>query len=116
MKSNIRIIKDKDSKEELIELAKEFYVTMIKGVVDLEKEVVAFGGEYHIDSNNLLIENGSKQANLWGFNIFFDRPNDSWIEYTSLINIRPQVGNVEMEVKDQSIRNKMKHIIDSKIS
>ncbi len=116
MKSDIKIINEKISKEELVQLAKTFYVTMIKGVVDLETESVAFGGEYHIDANNYLIENGSKQANLWGFNIFFDRPRESWIEYTSLINIRPQVGNMEMEVKDQSIRNRMKRIIDSKIS
>jgi hypothetical protein len=52
---------------------------------------------------------------VWGFNVYFDRPRDSWIEYISLINIRPQVGNREMEVQDKNIRDKMKKIINLKI-
>ena len=112
---NIVIVEDKISIEELKEIAKEFYDSMIKGVVDIEKEVIAFGGQYHIDANMKLIEYGSVQKNIWGFNVNFEEPKDSWIEYTSLINIRPLVGNRTMEVQDENIRNTMKKIIDSKI-
>jgi Protein of unknown function (DUF5674) len=112
---NIVIVSDTIKIEELKEIAKEFYGSMIKGVVDIDKEIVAFGGQYHIDSNMKLIENGSIQKNIWGFNINFDEPKDGWIAYTSLINIRPVVGNRTMEVKDENIRNRMKKIIDSKI-
>ena len=89
---------------------------MIKGVVDIGKEIVAFGGEYHIDSNNILINNGSSQSDIWGFNILFDKPRESWIEYVSLINIRPHANNFDMEVQDAAIRDKMKKIVNSKIA
>ena len=112
---NIVIVENQISVDELKRIAKEFYVTMIKGVVDLEEEVIAFGGEYHMDSNRVLLERGSKQSNVWGFNIELDRRRDSWIEYVSLINIKPQAGNRDMEVQDKAIRAKMKYIIDSKI-
>ena len=112
---NIKIVENKISLLELREVAKEFYVTMVKGVLDIEKEIIAFGGEYHADANEILIESGSRQSDVWGFNIYFDRPRDSWIEYVSLINIRPKAGNMEMEIKDNAIRNKMKTIINSKI-
>jgi|SRR3989344_1919284 len=112
---NIKIVENKISLLELREVAKEFYVTMVKGVLDIEKEIIAFGGEYHADANEILIESGSRQSDIWGFNLYFDRPRDSWIEYISLINIRPQAGNTEMEIKDNAIRNKIKTIINSKI-
>jgi hypothetical protein len=112
---NIKIVEDKISLQELREVAKEFYSTMIKGVVDVEKEIVAFGGEYHADANEIMLEAGSRQSDVWGFNIYFDKPREAWIEYVSLINIRPQAGNMEMEIQDKNIRDKMKAIINSKI-
>ncbi len=111
----IKIVEDKVSLQELREIAEEFYVTMAKGVVDIKKEIVAFGGEYHADANEVIIENGSRQNDVWGFNIYVDRPRASWIEYISLINIRPQAGNSEMEIQDTAIRDKMRTIISSKI-
>lgn len=112
---NIKIVEDKISLEELREIAQEFYETMLKGVVDIKKEIVVFGGEYHADANEIILENGSRQSDVWGFNIYFDRPRDSWIEYISMINIRPQAGNMEMEIQDKDIKDKMKTIINSKI-
>jgi len=108
---NIKIINKKISEPELLEIAKEFYGDMIKGVVDVEREVLAMGGEYHIDASNVLIENGSVQKNVWGFNWYFDRGGEERIEYISLINIRPAQGNRMMEVQDLSLRGKMKSII-----
>ncbi len=108
---NIKIVDEKITESELREIAKDFYVSMIKGVVDIEREIIAIGGEYHIDSNNILIENGSKQQNLWGFNWYFDKIGEKQIEYTSLINIRPKQNNRTMEVQDIFLRDKMKDII-----
>ena len=114
---NIRIITNDISIDEVKEIAKEFYKTMIKGVVDVEREIIVLGGEYHMDANVIILENGSKQENVWGFNINLYENNDSdqWIEYISLINIRPLQKNKSMEVQDENIRRKMKHIITKKI-
>ena len=108
---NIQIADKKISDSELREIAKDFYGGMVKGVVDIEHEILAVGGEYHMDANNVLIENGSKQGDVWGFNWYFDREGDERIEYTSLINIRPKQGNIIMEVQDMDLRDKMKNII-----
>jgi|SRR3989344_4322320 len=112
---NIKIVEDTLSVNELKEIAQEFYGSMIKGVVDIERNVIALGGEYHMDANVVLLEHGSKQGDVWGFNLYLDRPRNSWIEYVSLINIRPAANNRDMEVQDEGIRAKMKRIIDSKV-
>ena len=111
----IKVIEDIISLDELREIAKEYYVDMVKAVVDISKEIIAVGGEYHIDASMKLLENGSIQAYIWGFNIFLDRPRNERIEFTSLINIRPQAGNRSMEVEDEAIREKMREIINRKI-
>ncbi len=108
---NIKIVDKKITENDLRLIAKEFYDTLIKGVVDVEREIIAVGGEYHIDASNVLVENGSQPQNLWGFNWYFDQPDDKRIEYVALINIRPSQGNKTMEVQDVSLREKMKSII-----
>jgi hypothetical protein len=112
---NIKLIKEPISKSEVLEIAKEFYIDMVKGVVDIEREVIALGGEYHMDANMILIGNGSKQQNVWGFNIYPKQIGDDWIEYTSLINIRPKMGNMDMVIKNKEICDKMKKIIEKLI-
>ena len=108
---NIKIIDGKITEAELREIAKEFYGEMVKGVVDIEREVVAMGGEYHMDANIALAENGSKNNDVWGFNWYFGKDGDEQIEYISLINIRPELDNRSMEVKNPAVRAKMKKII-----
>lgn len=108
---NIKIINKKISEKELREIAKDFYNIMVKGVVDIKREILAVGGEYHMDANNILIENSSQQQDVWGFNWYFDKKGDERIEYVSLINIRPAQNNKTMEVQDSGLRDKMKVII-----
>lgn len=110
---NIKIFKTKVQKSELDELARSLYGEMVKGVVDIERKIIALGGEFHADAERVLLEDGSKQMNLWGFNIYVQKNKDERIEYTSLINIRPKQGNSQIEVKDEKLRNQMKVIIDS---
>lgn len=108
---NIKIVDKKISEKEILEIAKEFYVEMVKGVVDIERGILAMGGEYHMDANNVLIENGSRQPNVWGFNWYLDKKGDERIEYVSLINIRSMQGNRVMEVQDLALRDSMKKVI-----
>jgi len=112
---DIRIIKDKVSKNELPDIAKEFYVNMVKGAVDVENEIMALGGEYHVDANMVLIEHDSRQDNIWGFNLYLEKESDDWIEYVSLINIRPADGNRSMFIENKQLRDKIKEIINKKI-
>ncbi|MFA5831616.1 MAG: DUF5674 family protein [Candidatus Paceibacterota bacterium] len=108
----IEIITDAISKDVLREIAQEFYGDMIKATVDVEKQILAVGGEWHMDSNNVLIDNGSNQPDIWGINIYIDRENDDRLEYVSLINIRPLQGNRTMELRNEELRNKIKAIVN----
>jgi len=111
----IKIIKEKITEEQLKEFAKKRYGSMLKAVVDIKKEIMAIGGEFHADANALLIEKSSEQKNLWGINIYPDRPKDEWLEFVALINIRPFFNNRSMEIESQDIREKIKKIIDKLI-
>lgn len=90
-----------------------FFQTMVKIVVDVERKLLALDAEMHADLEELLLENESSQQELWGANLYFDRPD--YIEFTSLINIRPGQGNKSMEVMDPAIRQKMQDIVHALI-
>lgn len=108
----IKIIKDKITKKELIEIGKEFFDEMVKAVVDIEKEIMAVGGELHSDAAELLIENGSESKNIWGINIRFSKSREEWLEFDSLINIKPVFGNRSMGIEDLEIKAKIKKIVN----
>ncbi len=65
-----------------------------------------------MDANVILVEQGSAQDDIWGFNIYPDLKDDSWIAFVSLINIRPALGNFGMEIKDKNIRTCMRQCIE----
>ncbi|MDE1920721.1 MAG: hypothetical protein KGJ09_04850 [Candidatus Omnitrophica bacterium] len=107
----MKVFKTKISKLDLEELAKT-YGDMIKGVVDIGQKMAALGGELHADCEEVLLEQGCKQADLWGFNIYPNKKTEERLEYTSFINIRPKQGNFQMEVKDEKIRRQIKAVVD----
>ena len=85
----ILIVREPVTEEVLDTLAQEWHHVLVKGVADIKRGVVALGGEWHMDANVRMIEDGSEQQDVWGFNVYLGKKNDDAIEYTSLINIRP---------------------------
>jgi hypothetical protein len=61
----------------------ERFEDMVKYVVDVERGLIAIGGEMHVDGEQLLLESGSRQDDLWGANYYPGRGRDGCIEYTS---------------------------------
>ena len=100
----IVVAREPISQETLSELASEWYISLVKGVADIERGVIALGGEWHMDANNRLIEDGSAQKNVWGFNVYPKEKGGTAIEYISLINIRPSQGNRSMEIESAETR------------
>lgn len=111
----MKIVHERISKNELIEEYNSFFKTLIKAVVDTEKKILVLDAELHADLEQCLLENGSKQENLWGINIYPYKSGEDFIEYTALINIRPSQNNPGMEIEDVSIREKIKTIVDTLI-
>jgi hypothetical protein len=87
-----------------------YFEDMVKYVVDVERGVIGLGGEMHSDAEQLLLEDGSRQADLWGANYYPGRGREGGIEYTSLINIRPAAGNRSMEIQDPALRERVRDL------
>lgn len=109
--SEILIVREPLPRGALEPLAKAWHGTLIKGVADLRRDVIALGGDWHMDANNVLIADGSRQEDVWGFNIYPKERGDSALEYISLINIRPTQGNKAMELADEALRAKLREIV-----
>ncbi len=108
MRPEILVLRDPIPPEELGRLAHETFVDMVKYVVDIERGVIAVGGQLHADAEQVLLEDGSRPGDLWGANYYHGRGRESCIEYTALINIRPARGNPGMEVQDPAVRERMR--------
>ena len=107
----MQIVNQKISRDELLNISDHYFGDMTKGVVDVEREIVAIDAELHADLETFLLENGSKQEQLWGINLYPDEIGDDFIEFDSLINIRPRQNNRGRGVNDPAIREKIREII-----
>ncbi len=107
-----RIVKDHIGMDEVKALAHEQYQDIIKAVVDVEQEIMGIGGELHVDIQSLLVEKeGSKGADTWGINLYLDKTGDDFIEFDSMINLKPNSGNRSRDVEDEEIKKKIREIV-----
>ncbi|MDP8216205.1 MAG: DUF5674 family protein [Candidatus Kaelpia imicola] len=97
--------------DDLKQMADTMFGNLVKAVVDVDKESIAVDAELHSDLEALLIKDGSKQKSLWGINFYLEIEGDDFIEFDSMINIRPSQGNVIRGVKDEIVRQKIIEIV-----
>ena len=107
----MKIISEKITLEELKKMAESGYGQLIKAVVDVNREIMAVDAEFHADLEKLLLADGSKQPYLWGINLYPDEAGDSFLEYDSMINLKPGYGNKSRGIDDQLIAEKVKKIV-----
>jgi hypothetical protein len=111
----MQIIKDTITLNELKKIAQNLFGDMVKAVVDVENEYVAIDAELHADLESLMLQQGSKQANLWGINLYPGLPDNQFIEFDSLINIRPSVGNKSRNVENGQLCKRITEIVAKRI-
>ena len=92
------------SLDEIRTLAEGRFGDMIKGVVDLERGILLLDADLHADQEASLLADGSKQADLWGINLYPDVTGEDWLECDSMINLRPSFGNRSRGVDDPVTR------------
>ena|ERR1051325_4253284 len=97
------------TREQLKTAAWPYYEEVVKAVIDIEKGIMAIGGEMHADEEMFLLEHGSKQEDLWGINILMASPD--MVEFDSIINVRPRSGNRSRGVEDAAIRERITQIV-----
>jgi hypothetical protein len=98
---------------ELRSTAEDRFGDLVKAAVDVRRGVMVVDGELHSDEEALLLEGGSEQAALWGINLYPDLPSSEWIEFDSMINIRPSRGNRSRGVDDPEMQALIVTVVES---
>ena len=111
----MKVIKTALEVNELKQMAAATFGNLIKAVVDVERELIAVDAELHSDLEALLLEDGSKQKSLWGINLYPEIQGDDFIEFDSLINMRPSQGNRSRGIENEEIRKKITAIVVKRI-
>jgi len=111
----MEIIKNKINIKTLEKMSEKMYGGLVKAVVDIEREIMVVDAELHADELEFILDNGSTQENVWGINIHPTETGDDFIEFDSMINIRPQQNNRSRSVEDTGIQEKILKITNKLI-
>ena len=102
--------------QELQKMSHNFFEDMIKGVVDTEKRILAIDAELHADLEAFLLSAGSRQEDLWGINLYPYLAGDDFLEFDSMINIKPSQNNRSKSVESLEIQRRIREIINQTVS
>ena len=104
------------TREDLKLIAKNTFGDMVKCVADVRMNLLAIDADLHADLERLLLDNGSAQEDLWGFNLWVEEEGEDFVEFDSLINIRAWQENPSRDVLNPEIREAIKSIVAQFIS
>lgn len=109
----ISVISTAISVSDLKKEADTVFGDMVKAVVDVQLEIMAINGELHADEEALLMQQGSAQSNLWGINLYPDMfGTKEWLEFDSMINLRPSGGNRTRGVDDVKTQQRIIKVVE----
>lgn len=111
----MKIIREPLAIVELKQMAADKFGNLVKAVVDVDRGLIAVDAELHSDLEALLLEDGSKQKDLWGINLYPEIEENEFIEFDSIINIRPSYGNRSRDVEKEEMRKKIARIVAERI-
>ena len=111
----MKIVTETLSLDELNQMAAGPFGGLVKAVIDVDRELIAIDAELHSDLEALLLEGGSKQKSLWGVNFYPEMHGDNFIEFDSLINMRPSQGNRSRGIDSPELRKRIIEIVAKRI-
>lgn len=109
----MKLVQEKITIQELDEMAKRMFGSLVKAVVDIEKKIMVVDAELHADIEAYLLDNESEQKNLWGINLYPEITDENWIEFDSMINLRPSQNNRTRSVEDPTIQKQIIEIVNN---
>ncbi|MCU0639475.1 MAG: DUF5674 family protein [Candidatus Krumholzibacteria bacterium] len=112
----MKILDKRMTLDELRSIASDTFGDMVKAVVDVDRRLVALDAELHSDLEALFLDNGSRQQDLWGINLYPLMAGDDFLEFDSMINMRPSQGNMSRGVEDRALRQTITGIVEEWIS
>jgi hypothetical protein len=113
--TQMQIVDNTISLNELRRMSDVAFGNMVKAVVDVSRGLLAVDAEMHADLEHMLLEGGSKQADLWGINLYPESSGEEFVEFDSMINVRPAQGNMSRSVEDEHIRQQILAIVRERV-
>ena len=112
----MKLVDKKISLDELKKISARIFCGLVKAVVDVKKEIMAVDASMHADEESFLLQNGSQQDDLWGINLYPNIKGNDFIEFDSMINVRPNLNNLSRNIKDEKLRDKIITIVNKLIT
>ena len=109
----MEIVDKSITRQALVEMQENYFGDMVKGVVDVRRGLLAVDAELHADLERYLLEDGSEQSDLWGINLYPELDDEDFIEFDSMINIRPYQNNPSRDIHDPVVRGQVKSVVDN---
>lgn len=113
--SIMKIINKPIFRNELNAMLPGYFGDMVKAVVDVKREIIGLDAELHADIEREMLPQGSEQAELWGINLYPEMEGEDFIEFDTLINIRPYQGNRSRDVQDPAVREQIIKVVNTLI-
>ena len=97
---------------ELKQMSQMIFGGLVKAVVDIKKEIMVVDAAMHADEEQELLKQGSKQDDLWGINLYPELTGEDFVEFDSMINVRPRLNNFSRYIEDEKLRKKIITIVN----
>lgn len=107
----MKLVNKEITLSELKKMSSRMFGGLVKAVVDVKKEIMVVDGAMHADEEKYLLDISSRQDDLWGINLYPELVGDDFVEFDSIINIRPRLNNFSRNIEDRLIKEKIKKII-----
>ncbi|MEA3247722.1 MAG: DUF5674 family protein [Gemmatimonadota bacterium] len=107
----LQFVRDHITRADLAALAEATFGDMVKAVVDLERGLMVVGGEMHADEEAALLDDGARQEHLWGINLYPGSDGDAFVEFDSMINVRPRAGNRSRSVENPQVQAAIRTLV-----
>ena len=112
----MRVVTSPIALGELKDMASRGFGVLVKAVVDIEQRVMAVDAELHSDQEAHLLARGSLQQHLWGINLYPEMGSAEWVEFDSMINVRPSQGNRSRGVDSPEVRARILAVVEELVA
>lgn len=106
----MKLVNEGISMAELIDMSEKMG-GLVKAVVDVKQRIMVVDADLHADQEKFLLEQGSSQDDIWGINLYPNLQSDEFIEFDSMINVRPRLKNMSRGVENKQLQDVIRVII-----
>ena len=97
---------------QLKKMSSRIFGDLVKAVIDIEKELIVIDAPMHADLEKYMLDTGSRQDDLWGINFYPEKQGEDFVEFDSMINIRPRLNNFSRGVNNKKMQQRIVNIVN----